>query len=95
MRLAKPPGLVVAGSYVEKTSRQLAHLLNLSHVRGVEVSVERLLDTGRREDEIRRATAVAGEIVAEGRTAAVFTSRQKIAGNAGAFLQAGEVIAAR
>jgi uncharacterized protein YgbK (DUF1537 family) len=69
----KKPGLVVAGSYVDRTSRQLASLLAGEAVQGVEFSVEALLgDTG--GEAARAAGEVSGALHA-GRDAVLYTSR--------------------
>ena len=94
LQLNGRPGLVVAGSYVEKTSRQLTRLLATSGVCGVEIPVDNLLDPQRRDQEIHRVTGLAEKAVAEGTTPVVFTSRKRIACPGSEFLQAGEVVMA-
>ncbi len=85
-------GLVVAGSYVRKTSRQLGDLIGSGLAEGVEVSVEGLLDPARREDVISSAVRRAEGILESGRTALIYTSRARLAAEGDAFLAAGESV---
>jgi uncharacterized protein YgbK (DUF1537 family) len=70
------PGLVVVGSYVGKTSRQLERLLEADRCEALELNVNRLAEG---EEEIRAETArvagLADATLAAGKTAVVFTSR--------------------
>lgn len=68
-------GLVVAGSYVPKTTAQIEALLHDTAAAPVEVPVERLLDETARPAEIERAAQAVNEHLAAGRDAALFTSR--------------------
>src|SRR5215208_1794929 len=76
-------GLVLVGSYVPTTTRQLEGVLALDGVRGVEMSVPRLLEPGSREDELGRvAEDVNGSLASS--EVVVYTSRELItAGKAG------------
>ncbi len=76
-------GLVLVGSYVPTTTRQLEGALALDGLRGVEVSVPRLLEPGGREAELARVveevnhSLISSEVV-------VYTSRELVtAGEAG------------
>jgi uncharacterized protein YgbK (DUF1537 family) len=71
-------GLVVAGSYVPKTSAQLEVLFRDTDAAPVEISVPRLLDAATRAAEIERAAHTADALLAAGQDAALFTSRQLI-----------------
>jgi uncharacterized protein YgbK (DUF1537 family) len=70
-------GLVLVGSYVPTTTRQLEAALALDGVRGVEMSVLRLLELESREDELGRVveevndSLLASEVV-------VYTSRELV-----------------
>jgi uncharacterized protein YgbK (DUF1537 family) len=75
-------GLFVVGSYVPKTTRQVAALLALPGVAGAEVEAALLLDHDRREEEIQRVARQADEALACGRNTVIYTSRTIIAGNA-------------
>lgn len=68
-------GLVVVGSHVAKTTRQLEQACSLPFVVPIEVSVPRLL-RNQREAEIERVTGLCTRAVSEGKTALIFTSRE-------------------
>jgi len=72
-------GLVVVGSYVPKTSAQLASLLDRSGIRGVEVSVTALLSDGGL-GEITRVARVAEEALRRDEDVVIYTSRQLVTG---------------
>jgi uncharacterized protein YgbK (DUF1537 family) len=72
-------GLIIVGSYVPKTTGQLAALL-ATGVDRVEVSVSRLLDDTTRTAEIRRATQHAEASLQRGADVVVYTSRELVAG---------------
>ncbi len=76
-------GLVLVGSYVPTTTRQLEGALALDGIRGVEMSVLRLLEPESREDElVRVAEEVNGSLASS--EVVVYTSRELVtAGNAG------------
>jgi len=86
-------GLVVVGSYIEKTTAQLESLLSLPGTQPVELAVDRLADPGSRESETRRVASAAIAAMAAGRHAVVFTSRGRKSslGTAG-DLAAGRVV---
>ena len=75
-------GLVLVGSHVEMTTRQLAEALELEGVLGVELSVPRLLEGGEREDELRRVVARVNAGLAESEVV-VYTSREVVGGGVG------------
>src|SRR5215218_1709952 len=76
-------GLVLVGSYVPTTTRQLEAALALDGVLGVEMSVPRLLETGSREDELGRVVEEVNGSLASS-AVAVYTSRELVtAGGAG------------
>jgi uncharacterized protein YgbK (DUF1537 family) len=70
------PGAVVVGSHVDKTTRQLRHLLHEPGVVPVEVDVSRLTDEAQalREDVLERIAAAH----LRGETAVIFTSRREL-----------------
>lgn len=72
-----PGALVVVGSYVQRTTRQMYNLLEMEGTAGIELSVRALLDE-RREKEIRRATEMAERAIREGLVAVVFTERKRV-----------------
>ena len=73
-------GLFVVGSYVPKTSEQLAYLLQHSDTVPLEMEVERLLDERSRSGEILRVSREVGQTLADGKDVAMFTSRTLITG---------------
>ena len=69
------PGLVLVGSYVQRTSEQLTAARALANVESIELLVDRLFEQAEAE---RHLTGLVGAIessLAAGRTALVFTSR--------------------
>ncbi len=83
-------GLIVAGSYVNRTTQQIAAAARLPQIAAIEVSVSALLGAGA-SAEIRRAQREAEAAMAAGRDALVFTSRERVAQGEGAgFLSIGQ-----
>ncbi len=75
---AQGAGLVVAGSYVPKTSAQLEALFNQTGIEPVEVQVERLLAEETRAREIECVQQTTNRRLAEGRDTAIYTSRKLV-----------------
>jgi uncharacterized protein YgbK (DUF1537 family) len=76
-------GLVLVGSYVPTTTRQLEGALALDGLRGVEVSVPRLLEPGGREAELARVVGEVNDSLVSSEVV-VYTSRELVtAGEAG------------
>ena len=75
-------GLVLVGSHVALTTRQLEEALRLDDVRGVELSVPRLLKAGQREDELRRVAEEVNAGLADSEVI-VYTSRTVMGGGPG------------
>ena len=71
-------GLILVGSYVDKTTRQLSAALGLPHISAQELSVRRVLDSADREAEIQRVAAEAGRALAAGRESLIYTSRSLV-----------------
>lgn len=67
-------GLVIVGSHVDKTNRQLAAALRLEQVQPIELDV-RLLLSPACEDELRRARNLLERTLQQDRVALVYTSR--------------------
>ncbi|MGH7996388.1 MAG: four-carbon acid sugar kinase family protein [Opitutaceae bacterium] len=84
-------GLVVVGSYVEKTTEQLHAALGLPGIAAVELFVDRLADPEGRREEARRVAAAAESALSAGRPALVYTSRGRVS----ALGRAGELSAGR
>ncbi|TDF95443.1 four-carbon acid sugar kinase family protein [Paenibacillus piri] len=72
-------GLVVVGSYVQKTTDQLRQLLEHSSVVPVEINVENILNPDEQEAELKRAIATVNEQLAQGSNVVVYSSRKLIA----------------
>jgi len=75
-------GLVLVGSHVALTTRQLEGVLDLERVHAVELSVPRLLEGAEREGELRRVSAEVGAGLAESEVV-VYTSREVVGGGSG------------
>ncbi|MCX8062957.1 MAG: hypothetical protein N3D16_10285 [Anaerolineales bacterium] len=86
-------GLIVAGSYIRKSSEQIAAVQALPNVVSLEVSVPNLLAEGDRQREIARVGEQADEVLSNGKEALIYTSRQLITGaDAASSLQIGQVV---
>ena len=86
-------GLVVAGSYVGKTTTQLEALFQSTPIVHVELAVDSLLDRTKRETEISRATKLVDRLLAQGGDVALVTSRTLVTGHdAAASLTIGSCI---
>ncbi len=71
-------GLLIAGSYVPRTSAQLEALFAQTGIAQVEVQVRRLLDESRRTDALSRVHSQVNAYLQAGRDVVVYTSRQLI-----------------
>lgn len=87
-------GLVVAGSYVGKTSAQLEALARICPtIERIEVSVDALLSVGQRPQEIARCSNLVDERISAGRSVTLFTSRSLAVGrDANENLSIGETV---
>jgi uncharacterized protein YgbK (DUF1537 family) len=87
-------GLIVAGSYIQKSSEQLNQLLALPGVAALEINVPRVLDERLRQDEIARVIGDVNRLLPE-RDVVVMTSRQLVTGDSKEeSLQIGAVVSA-
>jgi len=73
-------GLILVGSFVPRTTQQLAELLSSGDCASLELEAAALLDPEKRPHEVGRASEFALRTMAEGRHAVVYTSRQVIHG---------------
>ena len=73
-------GLVVVGSYIQKSSEQLRAVQGLSELVSIELNVTRVLDPATRGVEILRAAIKLNAAIGLDRTALVYTSRALITG---------------
>lgn len=78
LETSKAGGLIVVGSYVPNTSRQVEFLRQQDLVCSLEVNVEDLIATERRDMEIHRIAQVVNQKLSEGEDILVFTSRTLI-----------------
>lgn len=79
-RLSSSGGLVVFGSYIQKSSAQLARAQELSDIADIELNVARILGASTRAAEIASAVRSVSEAITRGKTVIVFTSRDHVAG---------------
>ena len=89
---ADAPGLIVVGSYVGKTSRQLESLMRAGMAACMELSVDAVLEAEAREREIERAANWIDGQMAVGTSAVVYTSRTARTSDHVHFLESGEQI---
>jgi uncharacterized protein YgbK (DUF1537 family) len=89
-------GLIVAGSYVDKTTRQLARAQALPNVQPVELRVRRVLEGDARRPELERVLERTEQALRAGKDALVYTSRERATerGRAGDLDVGGSVSAA-
>jgi len=85
-------GLVVVGSYVERTTRQLRALLDSGTVAGVELDVDRLVDPARRDAAVRSAAGQVDRAIGSGTSAVAYTSRSTHFTAREGFLDLGRLI---
>ena len=76
----KAGGLIIVGSHVSRSSRQLAHVLQNAKVRSIELNAEKILSPQSRNQEIRRAVEFVEEALSQCRDVVVYTSRDLITG---------------
>jgi uncharacterized protein YgbK (DUF1537 family) len=86
------PGLVVAGSYVGKTTRQLQRLFDSELAEGIEIKVTELGSRATAEAEVRRVTNAVEQSLARGVNAVVYTSRELLAITGPDFSETGKLI---
>ena len=72
-------GLIVVGSFVQKTTRQLEQLLNSSDMVPLQLEVDKILDPAERANELKRLTNDVNELLAQGNNVVVYTSRKLVA----------------
>ena len=73
-------GLVVVGSYIQKSSEQLHRLLDLPHIAPIELSVPQVLDAATREAEVTRVSRAMNNLLPE-HDVVVMTSRDLVTGS--------------
>jgi uncharacterized protein YgbK (DUF1537 family) len=86
-------GLFVVGSYVPKTTAQVAALKLETNIFPIEIHVEKLLDERFSAAEIDRATGLVNDHLEQGKDVVIFTSRALVTGiDARASLDIGQVV---
>jgi uncharacterized protein YgbK (DUF1537 family) len=86
-------GLFVVGSYVPKTTAQVAALKLETKIVPIEIHVEKLLDERFSAAEIDRATGLVNDHLEQGKDVVIFTSRALVTGiDARASLDIGQVV---
>jgi len=70
-------GLIIVGSHVEKTTKQLNKAMELEYLNTVELSVPKVISS-EMQDEISRVTAIVENEIANGNTILVYTSRDVV-----------------
>jgi uncharacterized protein YgbK (DUF1537 family) len=76
-------GLIVVGSHVQKTTRQLELLLENSYVTPIEFNTHLVLDNAAFEKEIYRVQETCNALLQSGITVAIYTSRKRFDLNTG------------
>ncbi|MCJ2542207.1 four-carbon acid sugar kinase family protein [Thermostichus vulcanus] len=75
---SKQPGVVIVGSHVQKSSQQLAQLLQEPGIQGIEVAVRLLLQPGAEEDLLQGILTQVQAAYESGQTPVVYTSREEL-----------------
>ncbi|MBI3762081.1 MAG: hypothetical protein HY260_09505 [Chloroflexi bacterium] len=88
----KNGGLIVAGSYVKKSTAEIEAAQSLRGIVSLPVSVESLLDPAWHDEEIRRVAEAMNGAIGAGNDTLVYTSRQLITGNGSATVQIGQTV---
>ena len=86
------PGLIVVGSYVEKTSRQLQQLLDSGLAEGIELRVRELQRKESRKSEIQSVSKMMNQKLAAGISTVLYTSRKLQIDSNQNFQEIGNVI---
>ncbi|MGC4376347.1 four-carbon acid sugar kinase family protein [Fictibacillus sp. Mic-4] len=71
-------GLLVVGSHTKKTTDQLTDLIKEIHVRPIEIKVEHILDSTKKNDELARVCNLLEESIMAGEDTVIYTSRKVI-----------------
>jgi uncharacterized protein YgbK (DUF1537 family) len=83
-------GLIVVGSYVQRTTKQLDAVLKLDDVLGLELCVAHVLDVQGRAGEIDHILSQAERALRQGRDVVLYTSRELVIPEGMPHLQAGQ-----
>jgi uncharacterized protein YgbK (DUF1537 family) len=74
-------GLFVVGSYVPKTTVQVATLIDRTDILPIEINVDSVLEKHSRDKEIEMAKAKVNAALITGRDSMIYTSRNLVTGN--------------
>jgi len=77
---SKTGGLIIVGSYIKKSTIQMEAAMELPGMISLELCVEKLLEAGSFEEEIRRVSDQVNKSLAAGRDTLVYTGRRLITG---------------
>ena len=83
-------GLVVVGSHVDKSTRQLVNLIENTKIFPLELNVMAVLEQTNRSEEINKVYKKAEELIAAGNDVVIYTSRDVIKSDQ--FLKIGEQV---
>jgi len=72
-------GLIVVGSYVQKTTTQLERLVANNDIVPLEMDVERILNASEHDNELKQLIHEVNELLLQGRNVVVYSSRKLIA----------------
>jgi uncharacterized protein YgbK (DUF1537 family) len=78
LRETEQPGVVIVGSHVQKSSQQLACLLQEPGIQGIEVEVKLLLEPGREAELLPGILTQVHSAYERGLTPVVYTSREEL-----------------
>ena len=79
----KRGGLIVIGSHVQKTSRQLELLMEKKDIVSIEFNTHLVIDDGKFAEERNRVQKLCNQSIEEGKTTVVFTCRNRFDLNTG------------
>lgn len=88
-------GLVIVGSYIQKSTEQLQSALKLKGVAPVELRVDRILDSETRPDEVAQVVMQIDDVLSRKETIVVYTSRtHDLTGDLGVGRSIGDALVA-
>lgn len=73
-------GLIVVGSHVPKSTKQLQYLLDQTDIKPIEIHVQKLLSHNQNENEIARVFSSVVKLLSNNQDVVLFTSRQLVTG---------------
>lgn len=88
------PGLVLCGSFVPRSTEQLAHTLRQPWAKGIELHANAVIEPTTRDAEVLRVIAAAELALRQNAVPVIYTSRQLVTTDKMASLRAGQLISA-